>query len=73
VAAQVAAALGEDQPRALGPAEQRHEDGGAAAAVRVQALGRLGLEEASAQVGAQLAQMITWTVPPSTPQAAPRT
>lgn len=50
VAAQVGAALGENEPRlVIRPAIERQEDGG---------FGR---------------QMITWTVPPSTDQAAPLT
>jgi hypothetical protein len=50
VAAQVGAALGEDEPRLVArPAVERQEDG--------------GFDR----------QMITWTVPPSTDQAAPLT
>ena len=77
VAAEVAAPLGEDQSRPLGPAEERDEDGGAVAAVSMEALGLAGVEEGLREVGAgrivTFAQMITCTVPPSTPPAAPRT
>lgn len=52
VAAQVGAALGEDQPRVLRPSVEGQEDGGVYLATD---------------------QMITWTVPPSTDQAAPAT
>jgi hypothetical protein len=69
VAAQVVAALGEDQPRILRPAEQGDQYGGVLAAVRVDRERFSGIEEDAAQV----AQMITCTVPPSTLQAAPAT
>jgi hypothetical protein len=52
VAAQVGAALGEDQARILGPAVERQQDG---------------------RLDGGADQMITWTVPPSTDQAAPAT
>jgi hypothetical protein len=69
VAAQIRAALGEDQAGLLGPAVDRQQDRrlGAAAAV----LGE-GLRRVEQQLG-ELGQMITWTVPPSTDQAAPLT
>jgi hypothetical protein len=68
VAAQVRAPLGEDQPRPLGPAEERQQDGRVGAAARLQRPRFLGCEEEFGE-----AQMITWTVPPSTDQAAPLT
>ena len=52
VAAQVGAALGEDQPRVVGPAVERQQ--------------HRRLDRAADQ-------MMTWTVPPSTDQAAPAT
>ena len=51
VAAQVGAALGEDQAGVVGPPVERQQDRGVDLAP----------------------QMITWTVPPSTDQAAPLT
>jgi hypothetical protein len=69
VQAQVGAALGEDQARLLGPAVDRQQDrrlGAAAVARRARVL---GAQQQAGEVG----QMITWTVPPSTDQAAPLT
>ena len=74
VAAQVGAALGEDQARVVGPAEQRHQDRRALAAVGVEATRPRRVEEEPGELAAarpEGAQMITWTVPPSTLQAAP--
>ncbi|HET6831650.1 MAG TPA: hypothetical protein VFH44_09915 [Solirubrobacterales bacterium] len=51
VAAQVMAALGEDQAGVLRPAEQRQQDRGAAAAVGMQALRRRRIEELGPEVG----------------------
>ncbi len=74
MAAHVAAALGEDQAGPLGPAEERHQDRRALLAVGVEPLGLDRVEERAGEVGRfPLAQMITWTVPPSAPQAAPAT
>jgi hypothetical protein len=69
VAAEVCAALGEDQPRAVGPAVERQQDGGVGLAADLDRPRLLGREQELGQV----AQMITWTVPPSTDQAAPLT
>jgi hypothetical protein len=69
VAAEVGSALGEDQPRLLGPAVEGEEDGGVGVAADLDLPRFLGREQ---PVG-ELAQMITWTVPPSTDQAAPLT
>jgi hypothetical protein len=68
VAAQVGTALGEDQPRLLGPAEEGQEDGGVGAAAGLDRQRLLGGQQALGEI-----QMITWTVPPSTDQAAPAT
>lgn len=72
VAAQVVAALGEDQAGPGRPAEERDEHRRALAAVGVQRLRLDRIEEGPPQV-VRLAQMITWTVPPSTLQADPST
>jgi hypothetical protein len=69
VAAEVGAALGEDQSRALGPAVERQQDGGVDVAAGLDRPRLLGREQPLGEV----AQMITWTVPPSTDQAAPLT
>ncbi|HSS34230.1 MAG TPA: hypothetical protein VLL27_13215 [Solirubrobacterales bacterium] len=68
MAAQVRAALGEDQPRLLGPAVERQQDRclGTAAVLRERLR---GVEQQLRELG----QMITATVPPSTDQAAPLT
>ena len=69
MAAEVGAALGEDQPRAVGPAVERQQDGGVGVAADLDRPRLLGREQELGEVG----QMITWTVPPSTDQAAPLT
>jgi hypothetical protein len=69
VAAQVRAPLGEDQPRFFGPAVERQQDRRLGAAAAVLRERQRGVEQ---QLG-ELGQMITWTVPPSTDQAAPLT
>jgi hypothetical protein len=69
MAAEVGSALGEDQPGALGPAIEGEEDGGVGVAANLDRSRLLGRQK---QVG-EVAQMITWTVPPSTDQAAPLT
>jgi hypothetical protein len=69
VTAQVGAALGEDQPRFLGPAVDGEQHRGVRPAARLHRRRVLGRQ----QQLCQLAQMITWTVPPSTDQAAPLT
>ncbi len=69
MAAEVGAALGQDQARLPGPAEERQQDGRVGPPARLDRQRLLGSEE---QVG-EVAQMITWTVPPSTDQAAPLT
>lgn len=77
VPTEVAATLGEDQAGTVGPAVEGDEDGGAVAAVGVEALRLERVEKQPRERGAAriagLAQMITCTVPPSTPQAAPST
>ena len=70
MAAQVVAALGEDQARPVRPAVDRHEHRGVLAAVGIEPDRLGGVEEAPPQLGAQ---MITPTVPPSTLQAEPAT
>ncbi len=70
VAAQVGAALGEDEAWIVGPAVEGQEDGGVGLAVGVEDRGRFGRQQGAAQL---VAQMITCTVPPSTDQAAPAT
>jgi hypothetical protein len=55
-------ALGEDQSGPLGPAEERHEDGGALAAVSLQGGGLARVQKAPREAGAAPpvgAQMIT--------------
>ena len=69
MAAQVGAALGEDQAGFLGPAVERQEDGGVGVAADLDPPRLLRREQQLCEVG----QMITWTVPPSTDQAAPLT
>jgi hypothetical protein len=68
VAAQVGAALGEDQPRLVRPAEERQQHGGVGPPPGLHLQRLLGREQPVGE-----AQMITWTVPPSTDQAAPAT
>ena len=72
VAAQVGAALGEDQARVLGPAVERQQHRGVGVAARPRSP-RLLAGVAARQLCESRAQMITWTVPPSTDQAAPLT
>jgi hypothetical protein len=67
------AALGEHESRALGVAKHRYEHRSLGLAMCVHRLGLLGREKRPAQVLNRLAQMITWTVPPSTDHAAPAT
>jgi len=69
VPAKVGAALGEDQPRGVGPAVEGEEDGGVGVAADLDLARLLRREQQVGEVG----QMITWTVPPSTDQAAPLT
>ena len=64
--------LGEDEPGALRPAEQRHEHRRLLLAVGVHRRRLLRVEQEVAEARRH-AQMITWTVPPSTLQAAPAT
>jgi hypothetical protein len=66
---QVGAALGEDQPRLVGPAVEGKEDRRVGAAPRLDRRRLLGGQQPLGEV----AQTITWTVPPSTDQAAPAT
>jgi hypothetical protein len=68
VTSEIRTPLGEDHARALGPAEHRHQDGGVDAAAGLHRQRLLGREQLLGE-----AQMITWTVPPSTDQAAPLT
>lgn len=70
VAPQIMPALGEDEARIVGPVEDRDQDGGVLGAVGVDRQRLRGREQ---EVGELAAQMITWTVPPSTPQAEPWT
>ena len=69
MAAKVGAALGEDQAGLLGPAVEREEDGGVGVAADLDRPRLFRREQQLCEVG----QMITWTVPPSTDQAAPLT
>jgi hypothetical protein len=71
VAPQVGAALGEDQPGLLGPAVERQEDRGVGAAAGLDQRRFRWRQQPLRQPGG--AQTITWTVPPSTDQAAPAT
>ena len=78
MAAQVRPALGEDQPRFLGPAVERQQHGrvGAPAGLHRRRVG--GAQQSLGELlvavhGARSRQMMTWTVPPSTDQAAPAT
>jgi hypothetical protein len=59
VAAEVGAALGKDQPRAVRPAVEGQQDGGVGVAADLNRLRLFGRQQ---QIG-QLAQMITWVVP----------
>jgi hypothetical protein len=81
MAPHVVAALGEDEAGRGIPVEDRDQDGGVLVAVGVEP-GRIGgveqrrresLASAAAAAPGPPAQMITWTVPPSTLQAAPAT
>jgi hypothetical protein len=75
VPAEVGPPLGEDQPRLLGPAVERQQDRRIGPAARLDRQRLLGRQQAGGEaVGARPgAQTITWTVPPSTDQAAPAT
>jgi hypothetical protein len=59
VAAQVVAAFGEDDPRMLGVAEDRDQDGGLGLSVSVHGLRLLGCEQRGPERLPGLLQMIT--------------